>query len=665
GVDWVAKAQTIYDAVSVAAGCVGSYNATADQVSALQAAIADNDKDACKTLVEAIGEKIAFNNKTVYAAKNVNTSLYLRAMDDNLLWAKAGVEYADNDARFQWMVYNDGTDNILYNIAQGGWANNTNSASGKNSHWQIVTDQSTMSYVEIVDAGTMFSFRDRDHAGITVACLHNNTTYTTGITNWNPAPGSTGSGWRFYPIETLSDAVTASVTTLQAYSANKKLIQPYIEIYNNLNMVGYKAATEAQKAELAGYIKDCNVSAADALVNTLGECVLSNAKKYHVYTTRGNLYTDGTVASASTTTASEWAVLKYQDTDHYYFYDVANSKFLGTADLNSLDAPDNNYKVELWGTDKTEHKFTSMANNKLLQMNGVPELTVTSNWTTKDDGDTWFIKEAGDFDATAAMAIVDFYENGKDKLALATAIATAQAYPAGTAVGYYNSTSLSTAIAAAQAVYDAATSTKDDYIAAKAALETAAASALIVPDATKYYYIQNANPAFFTQQGVNKGMYQTGSAPGWNTLNKADLNFVWTWTPKGAGWAVKNVGGGKYLNTTSAMSDTEPSGEISLVWLAAGEWNIKATGGATMHALNHQSGAGVSGTITDWAGGAGSCSAWSIIELAAEDITAMADAQIEEFNKLGGGGIGYYVPTEEGYNAAKAAKETLEGDKTN
>ena len=435
GVNWVAKAQTIYEAVSAATGCVGSYNATAAQVADLKTAIDNNDNDACKALVEAIGEKIAFNNKTVYAVKNVNTNLYLRAMDDMLLWAKSGLTYSADDARFQWMLYNDGTYNLLYSVAQGGWANNTKSGSGQSNHWQIVTDQSAMSYVEIVDAGTMFSFRDRDHAGINSACLHNNTAYTTGITNWNPAPGSSGSGWRFYPVETLSDEITASVTTLQQYSAKVKAVAPYVDIYGNLNYVGGKRASAEQAAQLAACISALDASAAEALVATLEDCTISNKKMYAIETTRGAIYwnkddqpdyansTGKTGAEATidrTAPAQQWAI--QTTAKGKYLYNIGAAKF--ARDVDSPDVSSNKGRVGLNAEiiagdfDIVDNKTNSAAYPWLLKL-GTHQMNVSNNYAqpvitfwndATDSGNQFRIAEVGDYDNTTVAATIAAYE---------------------------------------------------------------------------------------------------------------------------------------------------------------------------------------------------------------------------------------------------------------
>ncbi|MCF0193875.1 MAG: hypothetical protein HUK00_01650 [Bacteroidaceae bacterium] len=433
--EWVAKAQTVYNAVSVVTGCVGSYNATPEQIADLKTAIDNDDNDACKTLVEAIGDRIPFDNNTVYSALNMNTGLYLRAMDDNLLWAKSGVAFSESDARFQWMVYNDGTDNILYNIAQGGWANNTNSASGQNKHWQIVTDQSAMSYVEIVDAGTMFSFRDRDHAGITVACLHNNTEYNTGITNWNPAPTSPGSGWRFFPVKTLSDAVTASVSTLQEYSANIKLIQPYIEIYNNLNTLGGKRASEAEKVDFKDAIDALDPTTCQSIVESLETITLSNNKMYALETTRGNIiyypaatadyaYSTGKASEVDHTQPNQqWAILT--TAKGKYLYNVGADKF--ACEVETPDETTNkgrvglNAEIATGDFDLVDNKATSAAYPWLLQLgthqfnvsNGYAQPIITFWNSATDSGNQFRIVEVDDFDCTEAMVKITAYESNE------------------------------------------------------------------------------------------------------------------------------------------------------------------------------------------------------------------------------------------------------------
>ena len=235
-------------------------------------------------------------------------------------------------------------------------------------------------------------------------------------------------------------------------------------------------------------------------------------------------------------------------------------------------------------------------------------------------------------------------------------------------VGYYTEASVAdvnNAKDAALKVIADENATAVDVRNAKTAIETAQAALTIeLPSAGKYYYIQSAYGNFYTEQRVYKGMYQTGGSNKWKTLDKADLNFVWQWTPKdNDGWAVKNIGGDNYLNTVSDLSATEPSGNITLLWLELGQFNIKATGGAKMHCESHGGGSGVSGNIVGWDAGANTASAWSIIELTTEDVKALAQAQIAEFNTLQAGTeIGYFA--QDTYNTAKAAKEALEANET-
>mgnify|MGYP004443989049 CR=1 FL=1 len=266
-------------------------------------------------------------------------------------------------------------------------------------------------------------------------------------------------------------------------------------------------------------------------------------------------------------------------------------------------------------------------------------------------------------DGTLTVAYTEEEDVAALKADLQTFINVMPEYTAA-GVGYYTEATIAdviTAKTAAQAVIANDNATADDVKNAKAAIQTAQAALVIeLPTDGKYYYIQSALAAF----NPKKGMYQDASVNKWNTLNKADFNFVWQWNAKGDdGWAVKNIGGDNYLNTVSDLSATEPSGNITLLWLELGQFNIKATGGAKMHCESHGGGSGVSGNIVGWDAGANTASAWSIIELTTEDVKALAQAQIAEFNTLQAGTeIGYFA--QDTYNTAKAAKEALEANET-
>ena len=266
-------------------------------------------------------------------------------------------------------------------------------------------------------------------------------------------------------------------------------------------------------------------------------------------------------------------------------------------------------------------------------------------------------------DGTLTVAYTEEEDVAALKADLQTFINVMPEYTAA-GVGYYTEATIAdviTAKTAAQAVIANDNATADDVKNAKAAIQTAQAALVIeLPTDGKYYYIQSALAAF----NPKKGMYQDASVNKWNTLNKADFNFVWQWNAKGDdGWAVKNIGGDNYLNTVSALSATEPSGKITLTWLALGQFNIKGTGGSPMHCQNHGGGTGTSGNIIDWSGAAGSASAWSIIELTAEDVAALAQALITDFNTLQAGTeIGYFP--QDKYDVAKTAKDALASDTT-
>ncbi|MCF0199265.1 MAG: hypothetical protein HUK02_08075 [Bacteroidaceae bacterium] len=361
-----------------------------------------------------------FSNTKVYSIKNKSTNNYLLAQDGKL-WtsAKAGIPYSANDPRFQWVIFNDETGVFLYNIGQGGWVNNTTNAPSQGNHWVIETS-GTLSYIDFLADGEYVSLRDADHTSSGSAYLHNNEGYATGITNWNPSPESPASGWLIEEIRELTAAQTADLAALQAYSASVSGIIPVIDALRAItnaeaNAVGALRATDEDIANLNTYIANYQVAEAQALVNSLETISLSNNKKYILKTPRGYLNASATAASASKTDHVEWAVIQYNNTDHYYFYDTANNKFLGTANLNSVDTPDWYYNVAPWGNNPCEFKITNKSNTnngKLLQMDGTPTLTTTSGWTIKDNGNVWTICEADDYTIPQnVMDAISLYEN--------------------------------------------------------------------------------------------------------------------------------------------------------------------------------------------------------------------------------------------------------------
>ena len=186
--------------------------------------------------------------------------------------------------------------------------------------------------------------------------------------------------------------------------------------------------------------------------------------------------------------------------------------------------------------------------------------------------------------------------------------------------GYYSATTANPAITAAQAVLDNASATDAEL---QAALDGLNALTINMPKEGVLYQLVSAYPNYETNQRVKKAMCITSvkinnvdtKVVGWNTLNETDPQFFWRFTPSGAGYTVQNSSDNSNMaawnNNTQPLSETAVT--ITLSSVGSGQFNIK-NGGSVMHTGGHNNGAGVSGAIVGWNGGANSCSSWYIVE---------------------------------------------------
>ena len=177
-----------------------------------------------------------------------------------------------------------------------------------------------------------------------------------------------------------------------------------------------------------------------------------------------------------------------------------------------------------------------------------------------------------------------------------------------------------------QSSYEAlvAAPTYSDYLALKAQIEAA-----LVPVTEGYYFVVSAMDAFMTQQSASKSMYYDTSTNTmrWNTLGAT------------AAEVLKLVAGSeasKYnlyvpLIDSYLASKTGTIGETALDFqvLAAKPGSVvlayNPEGGtdAAIHCLGHNSGAGVSGGLTNWTTSA-DASMWRLIPVDIEEITLVA-----------------------------------------
>lgn len=132
------------------------------------------------------------------------------------------------------------------------------------------------------------------------------------------------------------------------------------------------------------------------------------------------------------------------------------------------------------------------------------------------------------------------------------------------------------------------------------------------PEAEKFYTIEA--PLFENVQGVKKGLVvDANGSLGWNTIDLTSKNCYWTveYDSEKDGYAVKNLGTGKYLDGT-AMSDNVAN-YAKFNYLSQCQFNI-VVNSTTLHANNHGNGANQNGNIVSWGGSIGSASAWRFVE---------------------------------------------------
>ena len=182
--------------------------------------------------------------------------------------------------------------------------------------------------------------------------------------------------------------------------------------------------------------------------------------------------------------------------------------------------------------------------------------------------------------------------------------------------------------------YDAlkASPTKANYLSFKADLE--ANTIPLVPGA--YYLIKSAYPNFYAQQGVEKVMYYSASANlfRWRTIDSyPEYQVMQVVDNASSGYVFYNPMAGVYLSSTSGAvtSDISAAKPFTLSSLGGAQFNIFLDGtSAPLHTAGHNNGSGADGTLTNWANGANTASAWYIVPQNIEEITLIAPEGVND-----------------------------------
>lgn len=195
-------------------------------------------------------------------------------------------------------------------------------------------------------------------------------------------------------------------------------------------------------------------------------------------------------------------------------------------------------------------------------------------------------------------------------------------------VGYYNPTDLNLFISNMTAIYNNEASTYSEVFNAYTNFSSRLLSCLNMPEAGKVYRIVNCYSEYKTQQDVEKAMYANGTTPYWANDATDNLAYCWAVAPMGDGtYSIRNLNNCQYIQATNAMGSSATG--LNLVWLAAGQFNIKKGNESAFHTNGHDNGAGVSGNIVGWNGNANSASSWRFEEMTA-GATNLVDAELSD-----------------------------------
>lgn len=139
----------------------------------------------------------------------------------------------------------------------------------------------------------------------------------------------------------------------------------------------------------------------------------------------------------------------------------------------------------------------------------------------------------------------------------------------------------------------------------------------------KYYHIKSAFSNYQTKQGVDKAFIAGDSKVTWGNFDAGNPYQYFQITVTTAGYYnIKSYKVDKFMTATNGTLGASATNNTILKSLGEGQFNITVGSGNPCHTEGHSEGAGVSGNIVAWAGGANSCSAWTIAETTAEAYNA-------------------------------------------
>ena len=182
---------------------------------------------------------------------------------------------------------------------------------------------------------------------------------------------------------------------------------------------------------------------------------------------------------------------------------------------------------------------------------------------------------------------------------------------------------------------------------------------------TGFYQIISANPAFETVTGTKRRMIFNGTAIGWsNNMDANNVNGIFKLSSMEGenNYSIYSGNGGNYLSNGGGVLGSETAVTITEAATGTAQYSFYLEAGYNnnhhyLHANGHNSGNGLSGSLTAWNAGVNSVSAWYIVRVSSIDLA------------LNNGGDGNYyatlcLPFAVTLNGASAYTLTLNEGKT-
>ena len=405
-------------------------------------------------------------------------------------------------------------------------------------------------------------------------------------------------------------------------------------------------------------IVEADVFDPSTALETIRKNYFKNNVKYAVSNPRGAWVSDDTRLNGTsekgpvdaTSEKQQFAFIK-SNKGNTYLYSVADKKFVSKEGgyTKFTNAPVQTVYLQYGARNNGHPWVVTFANGSQIGISKsyTPDV-ITSYNDLYDEGNCVKIEVAGEYDSAEALEMINATEE------LLDVVADINTKKLGTKVGYLTAGVENEAKIAAfnEFVASIATKTKAEVKEQLADAKEFIENSYIKPAIGKIYYIVN-NKTLGKWAETEHAVYADGANLKWKA--KAENNtFWWLAVPVNGGITFKNLSTGKYITGNASqgygwsLTDNAEAIEFAtcgygtdfaLMNLTLKNWN--------MHAENHNGGNNPDGGIVSWNGGAGSASAWTIVEAVLpiedlRDIVANAIAELQGQKSLLGNGYGYY-----------------------